>query len=74
MLPSNQTPFLELQTQLWRARALAKQKWLERTLSEPASSPRTAVRRSLWIKRALDAVRRGQAEIKYRYGAERRVR
>jgi hypothetical protein len=66
MLTSTQTPLLELQTQLWKARALAKQKWLERTLTEPAGNPRAAARRSTWIKRALDTVRRGQAEIRYR--------
>lgn len=66
MLTSTQTPLLELQTQLWKARAQAKQKWLERTLTESTSGPRAAARRSMWIKRALDTVKRGQAEIKYR--------
>jgi hypothetical protein len=65
MLSSTQTPLLELQTQLWKARAQAKQKWLERTLAEPAKTPREAARRMMWIKRALNKVKRGQAEIKY---------
>ena len=64
--PSSQRSLLELQSQLWKARGLAKQKWLERTLTRPANGPRAAARRSLWINRALDAVKRGQAELKYR--------
>ena len=66
LLPSNPSPLLELQTQLWKARALAKQKWLERMLTEPAGNPRAAARRALWIKRTLDTVKRGQAENRYR--------
>ena len=63
---SNQAQLFELQTQLWKARAVAKQKWLEWALSEPVDGPRAAARRAVWIKRALEAVRRGQAELKYR--------
>ena len=66
MTLSNQAHLIELQAQLWKARALAKQKWLEYALSEPADGPRAAARRAVWIKRALEAVRRSQAEIKYR--------
>jgi hypothetical protein len=66
MLLSNQAHLFELQTQLWKARAQAKQKWLEWVLSEPVDGPRAAARRAVWIKRALEAVRRGQAELKYR--------
>ncbi|HMF93585.1 MAG TPA: hypothetical protein VKE96_04795 [Vicinamibacterales bacterium] len=66
MLLSNQAHLFELQTQLWKARALAKQKWLEWVISEPADGPRAAARRADWIKRALEAVRRGQAEVRYR--------
>src|SRR4029077_7410020 len=32
MPSSTETPLLEMQTRLWKARAQAKQKWLERTL------------------------------------------
>ena len=63
---ANDAPLLELQTQLWKARALAKQKWLEHVLTQPTNGPRGAARRSLWIKRALETVKRGQNEIKYR--------
>jgi hypothetical protein len=66
MLLSNQAHLLELQAQLWKARALAKQKWLEWALSEPVDGPRGAARRAVWVKRALEAVRRSQAGIKYR--------
>ena len=34
-----QTPLLELQTQLWKARAQAKQKWLEQSLAQPTRTP-----------------------------------
>jgi hypothetical protein len=60
-----QTPLLELQTQLWRARAQAKQKWLEQSLAEPPRTPQDAVLRMTWIKRALDIVKLGQAEVQY---------
>src|SRR5262245_7159421 len=66
MQQANQARLLELQTQLWKARAQAKQKWLEWVLSEPVDGPRGAARRAVWIKRALEAVRRSQAELKYR--------
>jgi hypothetical protein len=65
MTSSIHTPLLELQTQLWKARAQAKQKWLERSLAQPATSPREEAWRTTWIKRALTTVKRGQAEINY---------
>ena len=64
--PSYESTLLELQTQLWKARAHAKQKWLEQRLTQPTNGARAAERRSMWIKRTLDTVKRGQAEIKYR--------
>jgi hypothetical protein len=60
-----QTQLLELETQVWKARAHAKQKWLERTLAEPAKSPREAERRTMWINQALDFVKRGQDQVKH---------
>jgi hypothetical protein len=56
---------LELQRQVWKARGHAKQKWLERTLTEPVKNPAEAEKRTLWIKQALDVVKSGQEEIKY---------
>jgi hypothetical protein len=56
---------LELEAQVWKARAQAKQKWLERTLAEPARNPRDAQRRTMWINQALNVVKRGQDEVKY---------
>ena len=58
-----QTPFLELQKQLWKARAQAKQKWLEQSLAEPTSAPDDAAWRMTWIKQALNMVKRSQSEI-----------
>jgi hypothetical protein len=65
MLPSTHPPLLELQTQLWKARAQAKQKWLERTLQDMPDGPEESTRRTLWVKRALEAVKRAQATMKY---------
>jgi hypothetical protein len=59
------TSLLQLQTDLWKTRAQAKQKWLERTLAEPAKTPRDAKRQAMWIKQALNAVKQSQDEIKY---------
>ena len=64
MLSATETSLLDLQTQLWKARAHAKQKWLERSLAEPAVAE-SAAQRIAWVKRALNIVKRGQAEIKY---------
>ena len=59
-----QTPFLELQKQLWKARAQAKQKWLEQSLTQPTRTSDEAAWRLSWIKQALHMVKRGQTEIK----------
>ena len=60
-----ETPLLKLESQLWKSRAEAKQKYLERVLSQPVRNPRERERRTMWIKRALEAVQRGQDELKY---------
>jgi hypothetical protein len=65
MISSVETPVLELQTKLWRTRAQAKQKWLEQSLAQPTRTSDEAAWRMTWIKRALNLVKRGQAEIKY---------
>lgn len=66
MNSSPQTPLLENQTRRWKARAQAKQKWLERSLAEPIKSADEAAWRMTWIKQALNTVKRGQAAIQYR--------
>ena len=65
MPATTHTSLLELQTDVWKTRAQAKQKWLERTLAEPAKTPRDVKRQALWITQALQAVKRGQDEMKY---------
>jgi hypothetical protein len=65
MRSSTQPPTIELHTQLWKARAQAKQKWLDWALAEPTKNSQEAERRMTWIKHALDTVKRGQAEIAY---------
>ena len=58
-------PLLKLESQLWKTRGQAKQKWLERALAQPVRNARESERRTIWIKRALEAVQRAQDEIKY---------
>ena len=65
MSPSPRTDVLEQRRQLWQARAQTKQKWLEQTLAAPSKGPHHEARRNHWIKRALNMVKRGQAEVKY---------
>ena len=65
MIASVETPLIELQSQLWKARAQAKQKWLEQSLAQPPTSSDDAALRIAWMKRALEMVKRAQAEIKY---------
>jgi hypothetical protein len=61
----SEAPVLKLESQMWKARAQAKQKWLERVLAQPVRTPREQERRTMWIKRALEAVKHGQEELKY---------
>ena len=65
MSSSLQTPALEQRRQLWKARAQAKQQWLEQTLAVVSKGPNHEARRRNWIKRALNTVRRGQVKVKY---------
>ena len=58
-------PLLKLESQLWKTRGQAKQKWLERALAQPVRNAREKERRTIWIKRALEAVQRARDEIKY---------
>ena len=60
-----QMSVLESQRQTWKARGHAKEKWLERALTEPAKNPRDDEKRAEWIRRALDAVKCAQDEIRY---------
>ena len=60
-----QTPFLELQKQLWKIRGQAKQQWLEQSLAQPLKTSDDAAWRLTWIRQALAMVKRGQTEIKY---------
>jgi len=56
---------LNRESQAWKARAEAKQKWLERVLEQPVRTPQERERRTQWIKRALETVKDGQEELKY---------
>ena len=60
-----EAPVLKLESQAWKARAEAKQKWLERVLAQPVRTSHERERRTRWIKRALEAVKDGQEELKY---------
>jgi hypothetical protein len=56
---------LKLETELWKTRAAAKHQWLDNALAQPVRNSRDKERRLIWIKRALEAVKRAQDEIKY---------
>src|SRR5688572_13869669 len=68
MASSIETPSLEKKAEIWKARAQAKQKWLEKALAEKTTSPRQAALRTAWIKRALKVVQRAQSTIRYHTG------
>ena len=68
MLSSIETRSVKAKTEIWKARAQAKQKWLEAALAEETTSPQQAARRMAWIKRALKMVKRVQSEIAYHTG------
>ena len=65
MISPIQTPFLELQKQLWKIRGQAKQQWLEQSLAQPLKTSDDEAWRLTWIRQALATVKRGQTEIKY---------
>ena len=66
MLDARQSPILELRVGLMKARAQAKQKWVEQMLSLPARDAQEASRRRHWITRALKVVKGARAAVKYR--------
>ncbi len=68
MASSIETPSVEKKAEIWKARAQAKQKWLEKALAEKTTSPRQTALRMAWIKRALRVVQRAQSTIKYHTG------
>ena len=68
MASSIETPSLEKMAEIWKARAQAKQKWLEKALAEKTTNSRQAALRMAWIKRALRVVQRAQSTIKYHTG------
>ena len=68
MLSSIETRSVKAKTEIWKARAQAKQKWLEQALAEKTTSPRQAALRMVWIKQALKVVQRAQTTIKYHTG------
>ena len=65
MAATTDTPLLKLEGELWKNRAQVKQQCLQRALAQPARTPREQERRTRWIKRALEIVKRGQDEIQY---------
>jgi hypothetical protein len=65
MIDTTQEPLLDVQAQLWKARAQLKQKLLDRILAVPAKEPQDLERRRKWVARALHMVRREQEKLKY---------
>ena len=68
MASSIETPSVEKKAEMWKARAQAKQRWLEKALAEKTTSLRQVALRMAWIKRALKVVQRAQTTIKYHTG------
>lgn len=67
MMPATTpTSLLALETDVWKTRAHAKQKWLERTRAEPPKTSRDHKRQTAWIKQALQTVKHGHEEIKHK--------
>jgi hypothetical protein len=66
MSTSTHAAAIERHAERWKARAHAKQQWLERALEEPPKSADDAAWRRKWIKHALSAVKRGQTEVRHR--------
>ena len=66
MSTSTHAAAIERHAERWKARAHAKQQWLERALAEPTESADDAAWRRTWIRRALNAVKREQAEVQHR--------
>ena len=65
MPATTDTSLLKLEGEVWKNRAQAKQQWLQRALAQPARTARERERRTMWIKRALEIVKRGQEEIQH---------
>src|SRR5262245_17602446 len=57
---------LERRADQMKARARAKQQWLERMLSTPARTPQASQRRQNWITYALERVKHAQGDLKER--------
>ena len=66
MSASTKAAAIERHADRWKARAQARQKWLEHALAEPTKSARDAAWRLKWIQHALNAVKRRQAEVQRR--------
>jgi hypothetical protein len=66
MRESRNSRLLEVRVGRLKARAHAKQHWLERLLSSPAEGPRQDLMRKRWIAEALDRIKRTQDTLAYR--------
>jgi len=66
MVTSRKTRLLESRVEGVKARARAKQQWLERMLSTPAEAPGRIARRQHWIADALHRIKRAKAAAMYR--------
>jgi hypothetical protein len=67
MVASPKTPLLVSRIEAVKARARAKQQWLERVLSSPAATRGNIVRRrQQWVADALHRVQRAKADAMFR--------
>lgn len=63
---SRKTRLRESRIEEMKARAQAKQQWLEQVLSSPGPTSEPIVRRQHWIADALHRIKRAKADAMYR--------
>ena len=68
MIASPKTQLRESRIEVLKARARAKQQWLEHTLSSSDAVSGKTLRRRHWIADALHRIKRAKADAMYRAG------
>ena len=66
MITSRKTRLRESRIEALKARARARQQWLEKTLSSSDATSGQNSRRQHWIADALDRIKRAKADAMYR--------
>ena len=66
MPESRKSRLLELHIGRLKARARARQQWLEKMLASPPENAKAGLKRKRWIAEALDRIKREQDTVTYR--------